>query len=238
MALIRLLVSLLGLSLSMLTYLMAQQKFSAFESVKLIALGQRVEERGAVPRLAPGRSPDLYYVQGLMAADGRVAMQYFSVIVDSFATNEWADDALARMLEYHQRVGNRTAAQSSLTQLRSQYPTSPYVKKAYFQDAAYLPGDSTSFALTTKVESEFAIQVGAFAVPENAKRYQKVFQAEGYEASVYENFLDGKNLLYLVWVGSFRAREDAVETMRALRAKYKITPILRTVTSWTRPYTQ
>ena len=235
---VRLLAMLQGLSLILVTILVAQQNQSVDESVKLIAIGQAEAGRILLPRPGDVRKPDLYYLRGLMAADGRVAMQFFSVIVDSFATNEWADDALARMLEYQDRTGDRRAAHSSLTQLRTQYPASPYIRKAYFRDAAYLPGDSSLVASRTDVESEFSIQVGAFAVPENAKKYQKIFQAEGYETSVYENFLDGKNLLYLVWVGSFRAREDADETIQSIRTKHRINPILRTRMSWTRAYTQ
>ena len=171
---VRSLAMLQGLSMILVTSLVAQQNQSVDESVKLIAIGQAEAGRILLPRPGDVRKPDLYYLRGLMAADGRVAMQFFSVIVDSFATNEWADDALARMLEYQDRTGDRRAAHSSLTQLRTQYPASPYIRKAYFRDAAYLPGDSSPVASRTDVESEFSIQVGAFAVPENAKKYQKI----------------------------------------------------------------
>ena len=151
MSFIRLVVTLIGLCITLFTSLIAQGDFSVNQSVKLIARGLEEEARAAVSRLQHQRSPDLYYVRGLMATDGRVALQYFSVVVDSFAVSEWADDALARILEYQERTGDRRAAHLSLTQLRSQYPASPYIKKAYFRDAAYLPGDSSPVAMREKV---------------------------------------------------------------------------------------
>ncbi len=90
---------------------------------------------------------------------------------------------------------------------------------------------STKDTTTADYKREFAVQVGAFAIKENAELVREQFLAEGYRADVYENFLDGKKLLYLIWVGSFPTREEAESALDTIRTKHEINGILRTRTA-------
>ena len=79
---------------------------------------------------------------------------------------------------------------------------------------------------------EYAIQIGAFSAKRNAERLWRKFSTEGYHVDIYENLPDGKNLLYLVWVGSFRSREEAKQEIREIKKKFNIEGTLATRAAW------
>lgn len=79
---------------------------------------------------------------------------------------------------------------------------------------------------------EYAIQIGAFATKRNAERLSRRFTVEGYRTDIYENLPDGRNLIYLVWVGSYRSRDEAMEQIREIKKRYKIEGILTTRAAW------
>ncbi len=81
-------------------------------------------------------------------------------------------------------------------------------------------------AANEKMGTDYAIQLGAFAIKNNALRMQRRLIHDGYRAEIYEDYLDGKNLLYLVWVGSYESREQAVGQMTTFKSAYQIDGIL------------
>jgi hypothetical protein len=74
---------------------------------------------------------------------------------------------------------------------------------------------------------EYAIQVGAFAKKNNAFILQRKLSQYGYRADVYEDYIQGKPLLYLVWVGSFNSINDAFTLWQEIRDVYKISGVVR-----------
>jgi len=85
---------------------------------------------------------------------------------------------------------------------------------------------------TGRIVAVYAIQVGAFAVKENAVRLQREFKKKGFKAVIYDNLLDGKNLLYLVWVGRFDTPEEAMPMMKKIEAFTGIRGVLREQMIW------
>ena len=209
-----------------------QKKF--FEYVRLIASGKGsiVSSKITDLRCKIPETAGLVYIEGLLASDDREAIQYFHVVTDSFPRSEWADDALARLFELYMDQGQRGTALDEMERLRSQYPNSPYVTTNYLAQSSLA---SVSDSIPTDVHisgKEFAVQVGAFSIRANADKLRQQFMLDGYRTDIYENLLDGRNLLYLVWIGSFKTREEADRTLAEIKSKYNIDGILRTRSSW------
>ncbi len=74
--------------------------------------------------------------------------------------------------------------------------------------------------------TDYAIQVGAFAVRSNAVKMRGRLVADGFRADIYEDYLNGKDLLYLVWAGSYNSREEAARAMGTIKHAYHIDGLL------------
>ncbi|MDI6767534.1 MAG: SPOR domain-containing protein [Bacteroidota bacterium] len=206
-----------------------------FEYVRLISEGQ---SEAVAPKISDlkkkiPRSAGIIYIEGLIATDEDESIRCFSIIADSFPRSEWADDALARLFEYHFHVGTSTEAEASFQKLYSKYPSSPYITTGYIQQERLEPKNYTFNEEKSQIlGQEFAVQVGAFSIRENAEKLRAKFSADGYQADIYENLLDGKNLLYLVWIGSFKNPEHAHKTLLEIKAKYNIECVIRQRSGW------
>jgi hypothetical protein len=177
----------------------------------------------------------LIYIEGLVASDENESIRCFKMISDSFPHSEWADDALVRMFEYYESKGMWPEAETRLEKLTADYPNSPYLKTNYLSQVSFTGGDTIPQPTVERRQgTEFAIQVGAFAIRKNAEKLQRQFAAGGYRADVYENLLDGKNLLYLVWIGSYPTMEDAQAHLKEIKTKFNIDGVLRPRSNWKR----
>jgi len=179
------------------------------------------------------RAAGLIYIEGLIASNENEYIKCFNVIVDSFPHSEWADDALARLFEYHMREGKQDDAERNYQVLQSDFPSSPYLTTGYLmQERLSTENPQSGPPLSQKNGEEWAIQIGAFSIRDNAEKLRQRFASEGYAVNVYENLLDGKNLLYLVWVGSFPNADEARPLIKEIKMKYNIDGVPRVRTSW------
>jgi tetratricopeptide (TPR) repeat protein len=199
------------------------------EYVRLISEGKSELVGNRLPELEKKipRAAGLIYIEGLVATNGEEAIKCFKVIADSFPRSDWADDALARLFEYNQNTGNYTEAEQDYNRMKAEYPKSTYLTSNYLQDMRFSKPQHTE-----SQGNEFAVQIGAFSLKENAEKLYNRFRNEGYKVDVYENLLDGKNLLYLVWIGSYTTLEDAQRIQAELKAKYSFDSVIRTRSSW------
>lgn len=203
-----------------------------FEYVRMVSEGKSEEVASKLPGLKTKfpNAAGMIYIEGLLASNGEEAVKCFRVITDSFPGSEWADDALARLFEYHIRSGDPREAESNYQRLKKEFPQSPYLTTGYLQQERL---SSDTFAFTPKNRGEiWAIQMGAFAVKKNAENLRDKIAADGYLVNVYENLLDGKNLLYLVWVGMFATPDEAKGLLKELKERYNIDGVLRVRQSW------
>ena len=175
------------------------------------------------------QSPGVLYIEGLITSDGTEAIHYFTMVADSFPHNPWAADALARMVEVFRATGESTNAAQQFERLHSEYPQSPYITSQYLTRAS--SGDENA-PPHQNIANEYAIQIGAFGVKQNAERMQKKLILGGFKAEIFENLLDGKNLLYLVWIGSYTSAEAAQKDIAEIKEKFNISGVLRPRTAW------
>lgn len=212
------------------------QKQKIIEYVRMISEGKEDRVATQLPLLKTTIKdrPSVSYIEGLLASDGITAIKYFRIVADSFPNNEWQDDALVRIAEIYNNTGMRQPMEETISRLRASYPQSPYVTTNYI---SHISADSSETARTISLDgqsSEYAIQLGAFSVRENAVKYQQRLKASGLQADIFENFLDGKNLLYLVWVGSYKSMESAQQNLSNIKNKFGVKGIIRTRASWRR----
>ncbi len=205
------------------------------EYVRMISEGKSEEVLSKLPNLKTKfpHAAGMIYIEGLVAIKGEESVKCFHVIADSFPRSEWADDALARLFEYHMRVGDPREAEASLQRLQQDFPQSPYITTGYLQQERLSSDSFTYKAIPPKNQGQiWAIQIGAFAVKKNAENLRGKVSADGYLVNVYENLLDGKNLLYLVWVGMFATPEEAKTLLKEIKDRYNIDGVLRVRQSW------
>lgn len=82
--------------------------------------------------------------------------------------------------------------------------------------------------------TEYTVQVGAFIKPANAQKLQQKFSQKGYLAEIFENLLDGKQLYYLVWIGSFSEAGEAEKMVDSISSEFHIKGVLRPRSAWHR----
>ena len=180
-------------------------------------------------RKAYPHSPGVLYIEGLITSDGREAIHYFTMVADSFPGNPWSADALARMTEIFRATGESQNASQQIERMHREYPQSPYITSNYLTRIS--SGDDNA-PPHHDIANEFAIQIGAFAIKQNAERMQKKLIAGGFKAEIFENLLDGKNLLYLVWIGSYPSAEAAQKDLSDIKEKFNLSGVLRPRTAW------
>jgi SPOR domain len=229
------------LGLLLFTFLLRCTVFSQLYERKIVEYVRKISEGKSEEVLS--KLPDLktkfphaagmIYIEGLVATNGEESIKCFNVIADSFPRSEWADDALARLFEYHMQVGEPREAETNLHRLQHDFPASPYITTGYLQQERLSADSLTSKSIPQKNEGQiWAIQIGAFAVKKNAENLKNKIAADGYLVNVYENLLDGKNVLYLVWVGMLATPEEAKPLLKEIKSRYNIDGVLRVRQSW------
>lgn len=210
-----------------------QKNYQSFEYIRMIAEGNSEHVSIQLPELRKkfSNSPVVYYIEGLIASDGNEAIRYFRIIADSFSRSEWADDALVRLAEIYNGIGMQEPMKHSLARLHAEYPESPYIKTNYISNIEEITNKSTTIP-ERRLSAEYTIQVGAFSKIENAKKLQRQLKNEGYSADIYENLLDGKNLLYLLWIGTYKSVDEAKHSLKNIKSKHKINGLIRARSAW------
>jgi tetratricopeptide (TPR) repeat protein len=160
------------------------------------------------------------FLSGVLTTDGKEAVKIFQSIVDRFPKSEWADDALYRVYQYYYSIGLYRTAERTLKQLKENYPRSKYVT-------------ATRIDLNDEVQGEgaaihYAVQVGAYATPENAKKQKLLFEGLGYSVEIRNKVREGKTV-HLVWVGDYATYADAQEVSETLKTQHGIDAV---VVSW------
>jgi len=93
------------------------------------------------------------------------------------------------------------------------------------------PGKSPSVS-AVRFYAEYTVQVGAFSHKQNALKMYKIFKTAGFNVDIYQNYLDGKPLLYLVWVGSYKSFDDVNSAQNVIKIAYNIEGVIRERSVW------
>ena len=213
--------------------------------LSMVEGGQTEQVRGEIPSLLtkyPNNSGVLY-LQGLVTMDGTEAVRIYQSIVDNFPKSEWADDALYKVYQFYYAIGLYRTAEIKLNQLKKDYPTSKYVGGVAAVETGSLPEEKvqplsdpepagqdvnitaqptqSSDPLAEPVRGQYALQVGAYSLQENAEKQKLFFEDLGFSVEVMNKVKDSRSL-YIVLVGNYRTAEEARTKGAEVKKAYNI----------------
>jgi cell division septation protein DedD len=215
--------------------------------INLVNDGKSDQVKTDIPSLLSRHpnNPGVLYVQGLVTEEGTEAVRIYQSIVDNFPENEWADDALYKVYQFYYSLGLYRTAELKLTQLRTEYPDSPYLDAAGSQETAGIPEEKDvgeaepSVSLADSVagpaavipneavppQDAYVLQVGAFTVQANAGRQKQYFEERGFAVEIISKVKDTRSL-YLVLVGRYQTYEEAKARGADVKRDYGIESIV------------
>lgn len=172
--------------------------------------------------------PSVMFLDAVLKENGQEAVAIYQDIVDNHPKSKYADASLYRIFSYYYALGLYETSQEKLKQLKTSYPTSPYIQVAEQNITALEKVDETKTETkveetNTKTETDykFTIQAGAFTNLDNAKNLMSEFE----DASIYSQLGEkvvGGTTFHIVYAGKFERREDAESFLQVLNSRYKI----------------
>jgi tetratricopeptide (TPR) repeat protein len=172
--------------------------------------------------------PSVKFLDGVLKENGQEAVVIYQDIVDNHPKSKYADAALYRIFSYYYALGLYETAQEKLKQLKSSYPSSPYIQVAD-QNLSALEKTEVKEPETkvdetkSKVEEnyKFTIQAGAFTNLDNAKKLMGEFEAASIFSRLGEKVVGGTTF-HVVYAGKFEKYEDAESFLQVINTRYKI----------------
>ncbi len=118
-------------------------------------------------------------------------------------------------------TGNYSIAEEEFKTFIRKYPYSPFksdareelkliIKKFRQNDSdAKQPKRTDRITEFPERQGRFTIQIGAYGNENNAREQKEFYSRKGYDVSISSKYSNNR-LLYLVWIGDFATREQAV----------------------------
>ena len=172
--------------------------------------------------------PSVMFLDGVLKENGQEAIVIYQNIVDNYPNSKYADASLYRIFSYYYALGLYDTAREKLIQLKSEYPTSPYIQVA--DQNLSLLDKSDNKELIPKVEDtkqrteenyKFTIQAGAFTNLENAKKLSDDFERAGIYTQMSDKVVGGTTF-HVVYAGKFEKYEDAESFLQVVNTQYKV----------------
>lgn len=201
-------------------------------TLKHIETGEIEEAQSDFRRLNSRYSKDanVKFLDAVLTENGEDALYKYSVVYTNHPESQFADAALYRVFSYYYSLGIYNKAEKHLTQLKENYPNSPYIKAAnrtlpsedFFIQTVTEPEKETPQPVrTATAKYKYTIQAGAFLNKSNANNLKKKFEAKGIFADTYTKEIGG-SLLNIVNVGKFVDKGSAQPILDELKKDYKL----------------
>jgi cell division septation protein DedD len=102
------------------------------ECLRMVAEGRVSEVKMMLPDLLVEYpdDPGVQLVHAVVLDDAYKAIEKYKMIISKYPESPWADDAYWRIIQFYAVLGDTTQAQSNLTKLRQNYPSSEYLAPA------------------------------------------------------------------------------------------------------------
>ena len=172
--------------------------------------------------------PSVMFLDAVLKENGQEAIVIYQDIVDNHPKSKYADASLYRIFSYYYALGLYDTSREKLNQLKSSYPTSPYIQVAKQNISTMEKVDDTK--TETKVEEvktnsdenyKFTIQAGAFTNLDNAKKLISELESASIYSQLGEKVVGGTTF-HIVYAGKFENREDAENFLQVLSSRYNI----------------
>jgi len=172
--------------------------------------------------------PSVMFLDAVLKENGQEAVVIYQDIVDNHPKSKYADASLYRIFSYYYALGLYDTSREKLNQLKSSYPTSPYIQVAEQNISALEKVEETK--TETKVEEvkakseedyKFTIQAGAFTNLDNAKKLISELESASIYSQIGEKVVGGTSF-HIVYAGKFENREDAENFLQVLSSRFNI----------------
>lgn len=156
-----------------------------------------------------------------------IAQGFYQALIQCQAFLEYYVDspllpiALYRLAEIHEALGERDKAKEVLQRLLQSDPTTFQSEQARRQLTEWGWTGHRREPVQETEENTFTVQVGAFSNRVNALNLQAELVKLGYQAEVVKKE-DSHRVLYLVWVGSYQSREEALREAKTLERQREL----------------
>ena len=172
--------------------------------------------------------PSVMFLDAVLKENGQEAVVIYQDIVDNYPKSKYADAALYRIFSYYYALGLYETAQEKLKQLKTSYPTSPYIQVADQNLSAKEKSEvkeqkNVVEEIKPKVEEDykFTIQAGAFTNLDNAKKLIGEFESAGIYSNLGQKIVGGTTF-HVVYAGKFEKYEDAENFLQVVNSRYKV----------------
>jgi cell division septation protein DedD len=207
------------------------QEVSIVDHLKSIESGNIDEARSALRELRINHpdDPSVKFLDAVLSTEGFAALQKYKRLVEDHPNSTYADAAVYRIFSYYYSIGSYSQAESYLDKLKSDYPSSPYIKAAdrsipdeslEVQEPAPVPAAPSTREIPDE-DYRYTVQAGAFLNISNAQNLSKKFEEDGYFTNITPKEVGG-SILNIVIIGKFKTRGDAQELVRKLDSDFNL----------------
>ena len=226
-------IKLIILALILFTTLSAQE-VSIVQYLKAIEDGEvetAISGLNTLKRTNPN-DPSVIFLDAVLTEDGNAAVTKYQAIYEQHPKSNYADAALYRVFSYYYSLGIYKRADNLLSKLKSDYPSSPYIKSANrtIPDIEEVANEEVTTKEVTPVvqpfstasdKYNFTIQAGAFLNIENAQSILKAIQQDGYPAELGTKSVGGSTL-NIVTFGHLQNEGEADPLLSYLKNKFDL----------------
>lgn len=176
------------------------------------------------------KDANVKFLDAVLTENGEEALQKYSTVYTKHPNSQFADAALYRVFSYYYSLGVYNKAEKYLTQLKENYPNSPYIKATnralpsedfFIQAETETKKETPPPIRTVTKKYKYTIQAGAFMNKANANNLKKKFEAKGIYADTYTKEIGG-SLLNIIVVGKFVDKNSAQPILDELKKDYKL----------------
>ena len=96
------------------------------------------------------------------------------------------------------------------------------VRKTMDVTLSYADNSATMNSVDTHEQYRYVVQVGTFAVKENAFRLERNLKNEDYAVKVWQYVSKGKNIYYVVTVGDYVSADEARQKLNSINLAYNV----------------
>ena len=225
--------SILSMLIIMLPVITFAQEVNIVPYLKSIEQGNENEVISSLSQLKRDHpsDPSVIFLDAVLTEDGKDAQQKYEIVYKQYPKSNYADAALYRVFSYYYSLGVYNQAESLLNKLKSDYPSSPYIKSAdrTIPDETLVDAASPSAPAVKKTETpvpatgayNFTIQAGAFLNIDNASNLMEEIKKDGYPAELSTKSVGG-SILNVVTFGRLEKEEDAAPLFEYLKKKFNL----------------
>ena len=218
-------------------YTINAQDIDIVPYLKQIEDGNKEQVQGKLPELKKEykSSANVLFLEGVLTENGQNAVEVYTGLLKKYPHSKYADASLYRIYTYYYALGMYSTARTFLSQLKKDYPESPYLKIAEknIPEKDNVVGENKKeipekivknqkpVESGQEVQDSLTIQAGAFSLLANAELLKKEFKRSGYFTWIEDKTVAG-TIFHVVYVGNFRNEDEAKKFLQIINSKFSL----------------